>query len=89
MVLCVSYVSYLIIMNFDKVWPIYLGRGLRQGDSSHNLYILGPKGLTTLIKQLVARDDIHDVNFVEGQLWCPIYFLSKIVLFFAGLLLPR
>jgi hypothetical protein len=32
MMLCVSSVNYSVLVNFEKVGPIYPGRGLRQGD---------------------------------------------------------
>ncbi|MCH88321.1 RNA-directed DNA polymerase (Reverse transcriptase) [Trifolium medium] len=51
----------------EKVGPIYPGRGLRQGDPlSPYLFILVTGGLTTLIKNSVARGDIHDVKICRG-----------------------
>jgi hypothetical protein len=32
MMLCVSSVTYSILVNYDKVGPIFPGRGLRQGN---------------------------------------------------------
>ncbi|MCH80176.1 hypothetical protein A2U01_0000939, partial [Trifolium medium] len=60
MMMCVSSVNYSVLMNFDKVGPIYPGRGLRQGDPlSPYLFILATEGLTALIKQSIGRGDIH------------------------------
>ncbi|PNX86022.1 ribonuclease H, partial [Trifolium pratense] len=67
MMMCVSSVNYSVLMNFDKVGPIYPGRGLRQGDPlSPYLFILATEGLTALIKQSIARGDIHGVKICRG-----------------------
>jgi hypothetical protein len=67
MMLCVSSVNYSVLVNFDKVGPIYPGRGLRQGDPlSPYLFILVTEGLTTLIKNVVARGDLHRVKICRG-----------------------
>jgi hypothetical protein len=67
MMLCVSSVNYSVLVNFEKVGPILPGRGLRQGDPlSPYLFILITEGLTALIKQSVARGDIHGVQICRG-----------------------
>ncbi|MCI00450.1 RNA-directed DNA polymerase (Reverse transcriptase), partial [Trifolium medium] len=67
MMLCVSSVTYSVLVNFEKVGPIFPGRGLRQGDPlSPYLFILVTEGLTTLIKNSVARGDLHGVKICRG-----------------------
>ncbi|PNX97372.1 ribonuclease H, partial [Trifolium pratense] len=67
MMLCVSSVNYSVLVNFDKVGPIFPGRGLRQGDPlSPYLFILVTEGLTTLIKNSVIKGDLHGVKVCRG-----------------------
>jgi hypothetical protein len=67
MMLCVSLVNYSVLVNFEKVGPIYPGRGLRQGDPlSPYLFILVTEGLTALIKHSVARGELHGVKICRG-----------------------
>jgi hypothetical protein len=54
-------------VNFEKVGPIFPGRGLRQEDPlSPYLFILVTEGLTTLIKKSVANGDLHGVQICRG-----------------------
>jgi hypothetical protein len=67
MMLCVSSINYSVLVNYDKIGPIFPGRGLRQGDPlSPYLFILVTEGLSTLIKKSVARGDIHGVKICRG-----------------------
>jgi hypothetical protein len=67
MMLCVSSVTYSVLVNYDKIGPINPGRGLRQGDPlSPYLFILVTEGLSTLIKKSVARGDLHGVKICRG-----------------------
>jgi ribonuclease HI len=67
MMLCVSSVNYHVLVNFEKVGPIFPGRGLRQEDPlSPYLFILVTEGLTTLIKKSVANGDLHGVQICRG-----------------------
>ncbi|WJX92273.1 hypothetical protein P8452_73938 [Trifolium repens] len=67
MMMCVSTVNYSVLMNLDKVGPIYPGRGLRQGDPlSPYLFILATEGLTALIKQSIGRGDLHGIKICRG-----------------------
>jgi hypothetical protein len=60
MMLCVSSVNYYVLVNFEKIGPIYPGIGLRQGDPiSPYLFILVTEGLTALI-------NIHGVKICRG-----------------------
>jgi len=65
--MCVSSVTYLVLMNYDRVGPIVAGRGLRQGDPlSPYLFILVAEGLSTLIHKAVNRGDIHGIQVCRG-----------------------
>jgi hypothetical protein len=65
--LCVSSVNYSVLVNFEKVGPIFPGRGLRQGDPlSPYLFILVTEGLTALIKKSVASGNLHGVKICRG-----------------------
>jgi hypothetical protein len=67
MMLCVSSVTYSVLVNHDKVGPIFPGKGLRQGDPlSPYLFILVTEGLSTLIKKSAAQGDIHGVKICRG-----------------------
>jgi hypothetical protein len=67
MMMCVSSVPYSVLMNFDRVGPIILGRGLRQGDPlSPYLFILVAEGLSALFHQAVGRGDMHGINVCRG-----------------------
>ena len=67
MMMCVSSVTYSVLMNFDRVGPIVPGRGLRQGDPlSPYLFILVAEGLSTLIHKAINRGDIHGVQVCRG-----------------------
>ncbi|MCI23418.1 RNA-directed DNA polymerase (Reverse transcriptase), partial [Trifolium medium] len=67
MMMCISSVNYHVLMNFDRVGPIFPGRGLRQGDPlSPYLFILMAEGLTSLIHQAIGRGDIHGVKICRG-----------------------
>lgn len=61
--MCIIMVNYSILMNDDRVGPIFPSRGLRQGDPlSPYLFIICAEGLTSLIKQAARRGFIHGVQ---------------------------
>lgn len=65
--LCVESVSYSILFNYDKVGPIFPGRGLRQGDPlSPYLFIIFAEGLFSLIRQAGMRGDIYGGKICRG-----------------------
>jgi len=67
MMMCVSYVTCSVLMNFDRVGPIVPGRGLRQDDPlSPYLFILVAEGLSTLIHKAINIGDIHGVQVCRG-----------------------
>jgi len=58
--MCIKTVDYSVLVNQELGGPIILGRGLRQGDMlSPYLFILCAEGLSTLIRQVDVRGDIH------------------------------
>lgn len=66
--LCVSSVTYHVIVNHDCVGPITPQRGLRQGDSlSPYLYILCAQGYTSLTQKFENSDHIHGVSICRGS----------------------
>jgi hypothetical protein len=55
MMMCENSVNYSVLMNFDKVGPIYPGRGIRREDLlSPYLFILATESSTTIIKQALG-----------------------------------
>lgn len=66
---CVSSVTYTILtkgLDFGQITP---NRGLRQGDPlSSYLFIMIAEGLSSLIKAVVNRGDIHGVAIVKYSL---------------------
>jgi len=67
MMMCVSSVTYSVLMNFDRVGPIVPSRGLRQGDPlSPYLFLLVAEGLSTLIHKAVGQGDLHGVRVCHG-----------------------
>ena len=60
MMLCVSTVSYNVLVNGREVGPIIPKRGLRQGDPlSPYLFILCTEGLSSLIKRAESEGVLH------------------------------
>lgn len=60
MMMCVTSVSYSVLVNADNVRPIQLGRGLGQGDPlSPYLIILIIEGIPNLIKGVIAWSDLY------------------------------
>jgi hypothetical protein len=56
-----------VLTNFDKVEPIHPGKGLRQGDLlSQYIFILATEGLKTLIKNSLAKGELHSVKICKG-----------------------
>ncbi|XP_058784794.1 uncharacterized protein LOC131659630 [Vicia villosa] len=67
LLMCVTSVHYSVLVNSDRVEPIFPGRGLRQGDPlSPYLFILVFEGLSALIKRAVSRGDIHGAHICRG-----------------------
>lgn len=67
MMMCVTSVSYSVLVNSLSVGPIVLGRGLRQGCSlSSYLFILCAKGLSALIKKELSDGRLHRVRICKG-----------------------
>lgn len=67
LMICVTSMHYNVLVNSESVGPIEPGRGLRQGDPlSPYLFILISEGLSTLIKGLVDRGEIHSDQICRG-----------------------
>lgn len=65
--MCVESISYSIMVNDEPVDPIFLGRGLCQGDPlSPYLSILCAEGLTALIDQAERRGELHGKCICRG-----------------------
>lgn len=63
MLLCVSSVTYSVVLTNDRVGPVTPGRGLCQGDPLlPYLFIIVAEGLTTLIWRAEAMGDLHGVQ---------------------------
>ena len=69
MMLCVSTVSYSILINGAPNGHIRLIGGIRQGDPiSPFLFLICSKGLHGLLTQLVVRGDIHGFSISRRSL---------------------
>ena len=67
MMMCVSSVTYSVLMNFDTVRPTVPSRGLRQVDPlSPYLFLMMDEGLSTLIHKAINKGDIHGVQICRG-----------------------
>ena len=65
--LCITTVSYSVLMNEDLVGQFIPRRGLRQGDPvSPYLLIIGTEGLSSLINQAVSRGEVHGIKVCRG-----------------------
>ena len=65
--LCVSSVTYSVLINNHHVGPIVPQRGLRQGGPlSLYLFILCAEGLSALLKKAEAQNIIHGVRVCRG-----------------------
>ena len=65
--MCVTSVSYLVLVNNSKVGPIVLSRGLRRGcPLSPYLFILCVEGLSSLIRRHLDYGNLHGVKICWG-----------------------
>ena len=65
--LCVSIVSYTVLINGEEVGPIIPRRGLRQGDPlSPYLFILCAEGLSSLITATECHGEVHGCRVCRG-----------------------
>ncbi|XP_019175839.1 PREDICTED: uncharacterized protein LOC109171159 [Ipomoea nil] len=78
LMMCVSTVSYSVLINGSKTEQITPTRGLRQGDPlSPYLFIICAEGLSILLKQAEVKGDIHGCRVARAA-------PSITHLFFAG-----
>jgi hypothetical protein len=84
MMLCVETVYYSVLLNGEKVGPIVSRRGLCQGDPlSPYLFIICVEGLSSLIRHVEARGDIHRVkNCKNALIISHLFFADDCFLFF-------
>ncbi|XP_019181782.1 PREDICTED: uncharacterized protein LOC109176840 [Ipomoea nil] len=82
--LCVTTVSYNILLNGSRSLPIAPTRGLKQGDPlSPYLFIICAEGLSLLLQQAQSQGKIHGCRVARGAL--PIshlFFADDSLLFF-------
>jgi hypothetical protein len=61
--MCVTNISYHVLVNDERIGPITPGRGLRQGDPlSPYLFILCAEGMTALLKQAESNGSLHGIK---------------------------
>lgn len=82
--LCVSLVSYSILVNKEQVGPIYPNRGLRQWDPlSPYLFLIVAEGLLTLIHRAEAMGEIHGAEICRiAPIITHLLFADDCFLFF-------
>lgn len=83
MILCVSFVSYTILVNNQQIGPIYPKWGLCQGDPlSPYLFILCAEGLSSLIAQAENCGFVHGIKICkEAPTISPLLFADDSVFF--------
>lgn len=65
--LCISYLSYSILVNNEIVGLIIPGRGIRQGDPlSLFLFIICAEGLSSLIRDAKRNGVLHGIGISHG-----------------------
>ncbi|XP_024640508.1 uncharacterized mitochondrial protein AtMg01250-like [Medicago truncatula] len=82
--MCVETDDYSVIVNNESVGPIFLGRGLRQGDPlSPYLFILCAEGHLALIHKGEWREDMHDISIcTNAPVISHLLFADDCFLFF-------
>ena len=82
--MCVSTVTYIVLVNGQEVGPIVLERGLQQGNPlSPYLFILCVEGLSSLIEAAENRGEIHGCKVSRGApIISHLFFADDSFLFF-------
>ncbi|XP_019159989.1 PREDICTED: uncharacterized protein LOC109156592 [Ipomoea nil] len=84
LMMCVTTVSYSVLVNGSRTDQITPTRGLRQGDPlSPYLFIIGDEGLSILLKQAHAKGEIHGCRVARGAPSIThLFFADDSLLFF-------
>lgn len=83
MAMCFESVNYSVLLNNQVTGSVNPGRGLRQGDPlSPYLIIICTEGLTSLIRRVKAKGDIHGIKVCRSA---PIltHLLLLMIVFFS------
>lgn len=82
MMLCVSTISYTILINGAPNGYIHPTRGIRQGDPiSPFMFLICSKGLHGLLTQLAVRGDIHGFSISRSPTLTHLSFVNDSLLF--------
>ncbi|XP_019186519.1 PREDICTED: uncharacterized protein LOC109181223 [Ipomoea nil] len=84
LMMCVTTVSYSVLVNGSRTDQIIPTRGLRQGDPlSPYLFIICAEGLSILLKQAQAKGEIHGYRVTRGTPSITnLFFADDSLLFF-------
>ncbi|XP_019168052.1 PREDICTED: uncharacterized protein LOC109163801 [Ipomoea nil] len=84
LMMCVTTVSYNILINVSQIEQITPTRGLRQGDPlSPYLFIICAEGLSLLLQQAQAKGEIHGCRVARGAPSIThLFFADDSLLFF-------
>ena len=83
--ICISTVSYSVLINGEAKGNIVPLRGLRQGDPiSPYLFLLCVEGLSAMLRKEEEHGNIRGISVAEERPKYPTYSLRTTVLFFVG-----
>ena len=83
--ICVTTMSYSILINEEPKGKIIPSRGLRQGDPiSSYLFLLCAEGLLAMLRKRRGKVTLKGCLYVEGHRESPTCYLLMIALYSAG-----